>query len=178
VRSLIHDLRGCGSNQFAVVPKQLVGKNLHVLPNWAKQGKINGRFGGRKRIVTAIQRREGWVSKAFLAGGRTLLCLTSFLILMMPWTEYFWHFDKFMRGGQDFELGMLAVATIFCLVLVLLEQGKRCWALLMAMRRLILFAASSGKLIARHQTVVRTRRPERYPEYGFALQGYSLPLRT
>ncbi len=42
----------------------------------------------------------------------------------MPWTEYFWSFDKFLRGGQDFELGLLSIATIFCLVMIMLQHGK------------------------------------------------------
>ena len=108
---------------------------------------------------------------------RVLLLCTAVLLVAMPWTEYFWHFDRFLRGGQDFELGMLAIATIFCLVLVLLEQGKRCWALLMAMRRLILFAVSPRGFIA-DQKSVRIHRPECDSESGLALQGYSLPLRT
>jgi hypothetical protein len=53
----------------------------------------------------------------------------------MPWTEYFWHFDGFLHGGQDFELGILALLTIFSLVLVLLQQRRQNIALLLIVRR-------------------------------------------
>jgi hypothetical protein len=63
--------------------------------------------------------------KACVTGGRSLLFLIAIVISVMPWTEYFWHFDKFLHGGgQDFELSVLSIVTIFCLVVVLLQQGK------------------------------------------------------
>ena len=40
--------------------------------------------------------------------GRFLIGLTALLIAVSPWTEYYWHFDNFLRGGQDFEFGLLA----------------------------------------------------------------------
>ena len=42
----------------------------------------------------------------------------------MPWTEYFWHFDRFLRGGQDLEFGLLSLVTVLCLVLLLSKLGK------------------------------------------------------
>jgi hypothetical protein len=56
---------------------------------------------------------------------RLLLSCTLVLILVMPWTEYFWHFDKFLRGGQDFELSLLSLLAVLCLMLVLFQQGKK-----------------------------------------------------
>ena len=41
----------------------------------------------------------------------------------MPWTEHFCNFDRFLRGGQDLELGLLACLAVLCLVLVLMQHG-------------------------------------------------------
>jgi hypothetical protein len=76
----------------------------------------------------------GWV-----VGSRVLLLFTGILVLVMPWTEYFWHFDHFLRGGQDFELSLLFVSTILGLVLVLLKTAQRAVALFFRLRRLRFF---------------------------------------
>jgi hypothetical protein len=58
-------------------------------------------------------------------GGRVLILLTALLLAVTPWTEYLWHFDNFLHGGQDMELGLLSLLTILCLVLVLLQDSKQ-----------------------------------------------------
>jgi hypothetical protein len=68
-----------------------------------------------------------------------LILLTVLLVLVMPWTEYFWHFDQFPRGGEDFELSLLAIATICCLVVILLQHGKKSVAFILALRRWLSF---------------------------------------
>lgn len=72
---------------------------------------------------------QNGVSPALDLAGRILLGLTACLILVMPWTEYFCSFDRFLRGGPDLELGLLAVASVVCLVLVLLHHAKAVLAL-------------------------------------------------
>ena len=42
----------------------------------------------------------------------------------MPWTEYFCSFDRFLRGGPDLELGLLALASVVCMVLVLVQHAR------------------------------------------------------
>jgi hypothetical protein len=79
------------------------------------------------------------MSQAWVVLSRMLILLTGFLVLAMPWTEYFWHFDQFLRGGEDFELSLLAVATIFCLVALLLQHGKKSVAFILAIRRCLSF---------------------------------------
>ena len=37
----------------------------------------------------------------------------------MPWTEHLWQFDGLLVSGQDFEFGLLALASVLSLVLVL-----------------------------------------------------------
>ncbi len=64
---------------------------------------------------------------------RVLLALTACLLVVMPWTEYFFNFDRFLRGGQDAELGLLAVLMVLCLVLVLFQSGRTLLASLLAL---------------------------------------------
>lgn len=64
-------------------------------------------------------------SQARALAGRVLILLTALVIAVSPWTEYYWDFDNFLHGGQDFEFGLLATITVLCLVLVLLQQSKQ-----------------------------------------------------
>jgi hypothetical protein len=77
--------------------------------------------------------------EACAASGRVLLMLTALMIVVMPWTEYVWSFDNFLRGGQDFELGLLSLAALLCLVVVLLQHGRQNVAFLLAIRRWLSF---------------------------------------
>ena len=65
--------------------------------------------------------------------------LTALLVLVMPLTEYLWHFDNFLRGGQDLELGLFSVAMVVCLILVLLQHGRRGFSWILALRQQIPF---------------------------------------
>jgi hypothetical protein len=56
---------------------------------------------------------------------RILVLFTVFLLLAMPWTEYFCHFDNFPYGGDDFELSVFVLVSLLGLVLVLLQHDKR-----------------------------------------------------
>jgi len=67
------------------------------------------------------------------------------LILVMPWTEYFWRFDKFFRGGQDFELSLLALLTICCLAMVLFQKGKRDLELMLCLSRRLAYIFQEPK---------------------------------
>ena len=64
------------------------------------------------------------VYRACVSAGRLFILLTASLLIVMPWTEYFWSFDRFLRGGQDFELGLLSVMIFLCLIVVLLQHCK------------------------------------------------------
>ena len=57
----------------------------------------------------------------------------------MPLTEYYWTFDKFLRGGQDLEFGLLSMAAVFCLVLVLSQQRRLGVILILAVREWLRF---------------------------------------
>jgi hypothetical protein len=73
--------------------------------------------------------------EARAVGGRVLIVLTALLIAVSPWTEYYWHFDNFLHGGQDFEFGLLSTIMVFCLVLVLIQHSKQGVTFLLALRR-------------------------------------------
>jgi hypothetical protein len=56
---------------------------------------------------------------------RYLLVLIGVSLLTMPITERLWTWDRFLQGGQDFELGALLVLSLLCLVLLLTEQCQQ-----------------------------------------------------
>jgi hypothetical protein len=91
--------------------------------------------GRLKHPSTTIRPPNDGISHAYALGGRLLILFTAILIFVMPWTEYFCQFDRFLRGGQDLELGLLALLTIFSLVLVLLRQRRQTITLLLTVRR-------------------------------------------
>jgi hypothetical protein len=74
-------------------------------------------------------------SQVCSVGGRVLILLTALLLAVTPWTEYLWHFDNFLHGGQDMELGLLSIVTLFCLLLVLLQDGKQRVTSMVAIRQ-------------------------------------------
>jgi hypothetical protein len=76
-------------------------------------------------------------SQACVLMGQILIFLTALLVAVMPVTEYLWTFDKFLRGGQDCEFGLLALAAIFCLVLVLSHQQKEILAFFLSLQSVL-----------------------------------------
>jgi hypothetical protein len=119
--------------------------------------------------------RQG-LSQACAAGGRTFVLFAAILILIMPLTEYYWTFDKFLRGGQDMEFGMLSLAAVLCLILVLSLQRKRRVISLLAARQW-LWSASRRRhrpVTARSQALI-VISSDSLPLYP-VLTGYTLPL--
>jgi hypothetical protein len=131
-----------------------------------------------KRTVNSRLRRTEGMSWFWTAGSRIALLLTAAIVLVMPWTEYFWHFDKFLQGGQDFELGLLFMATSVCLVFFMLQHGKHTVRLLMSLRkwlsiilrndRIMVPGSLSGLITASHVIAVPS------PSLGL----YTLPLQV
>lgn len=108
--------------------------------------------------------------------GRLLLSLACALLIVMPWTEYFCRFDRFLRGGNDLELGLLALITFYCLVLLLARHLKQEIANLLAVRQFFSFLAPE-LLCSMHSARSATREssyPERVP--GIGSSSCSLPL--
>lgn len=72
-----------------------------------------------RRTPITSRTPDGRFSLAYARAGRVLVGFIAVLLVVMPWTEHLWHFDGFLIGGQDFEFGLLALASILSLVLVL-----------------------------------------------------------
>jgi hypothetical protein len=96
----------------------------------------------------------------------------------MPLTEYFWQFDRFLRGGQDFELGLLSLLTIFSLVLVLLQQRRQNVTLLLTFRRWISLVFEDGDPRAAEKACTLTGHSDAVPLSSPALRGYNLPIQV
>lgn len=56
----------------------------------------------------------------------------------MPVTQGIWTWDKFLHGGQDFELGLLLIITCLCLLLLRVEQNKMYLGTLLLIRARLL----------------------------------------
>jgi hypothetical protein len=94
----------------------------------------------------------------------------------MPLTEYFWQFDGFLRGGQDFELGLLSLLTIFSLVVVLLQQRRQNVVLFLTVRRWLslLFGDANPRAVANAWSLIANS--DAMPLSSRALYRYNLPL--
>lgn len=65
---------------------------------------------------------------------RLLLLLITVEVVTMPLTQHLWHWDGFLHGGQDFELGLLVIVVCICMALLRAQQGRRRIGLLLALR--------------------------------------------
>jgi hypothetical protein len=54
---------------------------------------------------------------------RTVLILTALLIFLMPLTEHFYSWDKFLHGGRDVEFGTLCLLLFVGLVLLMAHRA-------------------------------------------------------
>jgi hypothetical protein len=118
------------------------------------------------------------ISQGYVVGGRLLILFTAILIFVMPWTEYFCQLDRFLRGGQDCELGLLALLTIFSLVLVLLKQRRQNVTLLLAVRRWLspVFEDANPRAVAIAWSLIA--RSDAVPQSSSALCRYNLPIQV
>jgi hypothetical protein len=118
------------------------------------------------------------ISQGYALGGRLLILFTAILIFVMPWTEYFCQLDRFLRGGQDCELGLLALLTFFSLVLVLLKQRRQNVTLLLAVRRWLspVFEDPNPRAVAIAWSLIA--RSDAVPQSSSALCRYNLPLKV
>ena len=69
--------------------------------------------------------------------GRLLLLLSAVSLLTMPLTQHLWTWDRFLHGGQDFELTVLMILTMLSMVLVISQRCRRCIDRLAAQRYLV-----------------------------------------
>jgi hypothetical protein len=134
--------------------------------------------GRLKHTSSAIRSPIDGISHVYALGGRLLILSTAILIFVMPWTEYFWQFDRFLRGGQDFELGLLSLLTIFSLVLVLLQQRRQNVTLLLTVRRWLslVFEDVDPRAVAKACSL--TAHSDAVPLSSRALCRYNLPIQV
>jgi hypothetical protein len=127
--------------------------------------------------ITAHPPIDG-ISQAYALGGRLLILFTAILIFVMPWTEYFCQLDRFLRGGQDCEFGLLALLTIFSLVLVLLQQRRQIVALLLTVRRWLslVFEGADPRAVATACSLIAHSDATPLPTH--ALCRYNLPIQV
>ena len=64
--------------------------------------------------------------------GRLLLGLVAFLMVAMMWTERFLTWDRFLQGGQDLELSLVALVVFLCLIILLAQRSQQAVALHLA----------------------------------------------
>ncbi len=88
------------------------------------------------------------ISRCTSVAARILLLTTAVLLAVMPLTEHFWTFDRFLQGGQDFELTLLLVLAVLCLVLLLSRFSKQAIATLIALREWLSLRFRSRHLAA------------------------------
>jgi hypothetical protein len=130
-----------------------------------------------KRISTITMRPPiDGISPAYALGGRLLILFTAILIFVMPWTEYFWQFDRFLRGGQDFELGLLSLLAIFSLVLVLPQQRRQNLALLLTIRRWLSLGCDDADPGSATNACRLITHCDAVPLCSSALSRYNLPI--
>lgn len=107
--------------------------------------------------------------------GRLLLTLTAISLVTMPLTQHYWTWDRFLHGGQDFELGSLMVLSVLGLVLVLSKHGKQRMELLVSAWRFVGFHGKNlGVLRAFQREVGFIADPAM--ETHLSPVSYSLPL--
>ena len=104
--------------------------------------------------------------------------MTLLVIALMPLTEYLWHFDRFLRGGQDFEFSLLAILTVLCLVLVLFQHGKKDLELLICIRRwlALVFCQAEPAIPGEFKGLIASAHAEPVPNAALGI--YTLPLQV
>jgi hypothetical protein len=117
-----------------------------------------------QQTPSAARTPRGGTFEVRAVAGRVLIALTALLMAISPWTEYYWHFDNFLHGGEDFEFGLLATIMVFCLVLVLLQHSKQGVVFWFALRRWL-------SVLFQHPDPV-------FPRFSFRLvmASYAVPL--
>jgi hypothetical protein len=114
------------------------------------------------------------VARSAVCLGRVLLIIVAIELLTMPITQGLWTWDKFLHGGQDFELGLLVIITCLCLILLRTEQSKRSLGLLVLMRALLFRAPERAAFQLAIAAPSRDRRPR--STSSFPAAALNLPL--
>ena len=131
-----------------------------------------------RQIPTTGLKSIDKMSRTCVVVGRMLILFSAVLAIVMPWTENFWHFDKFPYGGDDFELSIFLLVAIFGLVLVLIQQGKKSVTLILALARWlspVSWSAISPAVESFDALLPLLHAP---PRPSSALSAYNLPIQV
>ncbi len=126
--------------------------------------------------TTSNRSHTATISRAYAILSGVLIFFAALLLAVMPVTERFWDFDHFLRGGQDFEFGFLALLVVLCLVLLLAQNANIECSLLLALRRWLRFifppAAGLDTVTTFHAVL------EDQPISRLSIRLYTLPLQV
>ncbi len=117
-----------------------------------------------KRSSITSHTPVGSFSQTYATAGRVLMGFIAILLIVMPWTEHFWHFDGLLVSGQDFEFGLLALASVLSLVLVLSKRRAQ---------TVTSFLAVLGWLSSSFQNAIQSVQRNRYGQ----IAATALPFR-
>lgn len=115
-------------------------------------------------------------SQLLLWIGRALLILSAISLSTMPLTQHLWSWDRFLHGGQDFELGALAVLVVLSLALVLCRQRRQSLDMVLAKWRLLPSNAMQRKVVGDWMKSAIAAFPNQ-PAPPFLCPGHSMPIR-
>jgi hypothetical protein len=105
--------------------------------------------------------------------GWLLLALVGISQITMPLTQHLWTWDRYLRGGQDFETGAFLILVSFCLMVVIMRACKSSVEhLLSCLRGPVMRPAPGSRATFLALASPRLQQAVRYP----AGTAYSLPL--
>ena len=87
--------------------------------------------------------------------GRLLLGLVAVLMIAMMWTERFLTWDKFLQGGQDLELSLMALVVFLCLIILLAQRSQQAVAFHLGICRFLSEIAALPQALRRRFTAGR-----------------------
>ena len=67
-------------------------------------------------------------------------------LVTIPFAQYVWTWDQFLRDGEDFDSSLLVLVAFTCLPLLLAEQSGRGLNQLLTIRRLFWFISHDREL--------------------------------
>ena len=135
------------------------------------------RHGGA--VLTPAKRARAKSERAprsVILAGRFFIALVIVLIMVSLFTERYWTFDNFPHGGQDFELTLITLMALICLVLLVAVYAKRGVEIIFDVGRILSLIFSNQ----RSEESAGVALPPSYhgpPIASSALASYNVPLR-
>jgi hypothetical protein len=130
-------------------------------------------------VVTPVKRARAKSERAprsVILAGRFFIALVIVLIMGSLFTVRYWTFDNFPHGGQDFELTLITLMALICLVLLVAVYAKRGVEVIFDVGRILSLIFSNQ----RSEESAGVALPPSYhgpPIASSALASYNVPLR-